>query len=109
MARASATKKKTNDDRPILTSKTVAFVVLTLAVMGLVSARLGIGPRDEAAEAARAAAASSGAEVARLTQAPPVLGQAVELADIDGWINSRATGLGTYSGQVRIVQFWTFG
>ena len=114
MARTSAKQKKrrgkVDDDRPILTSKTIAFVIFSLAVLGLVSARLGIGPTDSGSgdvEATEAAATVTTAPA--LSEAPPVLSQAAELTDIDGWINSTATGLGTYSGQVRIVQFWTFG
>ncbi len=100
------TRKKAADDRPIWTSRTVAFVILSLAVLGLVSARFGIGPSgDEDVDSGDAAELAAPA----LQAAPAQLGPSAELTDIDGWINSDATGLASYNGQVRIVQFWTFG
>ncbi len=44
-----------------------------------------------------------------LTEPPPRLGQYRELVELDGWINSNATNLASFGGQVRIVKFWTFG
>jgi thiol-disulfide isomerase/thioredoxin len=106
MARKSGNRKNRNkradDDRPILTSRTVAFTVLALAVLGLVSARYGLGPEAESTDTA-------GAVEPFLTEPPPVLGPATELTSLDGWINTEATGLGSFGGQVRVVQFWTFG
>ena len=106
MARRNNRKK--NDDRPLVTSRTVAFVVVALAVGGLVSVRFGLGPGDDREETAIESAAAVDPAPA-LPEPPPFLGPAAELENIDGWINSDATGLQSYSGQVRIVQFWTFG
>ena len=107
MARA---KKRTSNERtPVITSRTIAVVVILLAVVGLASARFGLGP-DDAAEDVVAGAEGEGEMAApALSEAPPLLGPVDELTDIDGWINSDATGLASYNGQVRIVQFWTFG
>jgi len=42
-------------------------------------------------------------------EAPPVLDGKPELTGLDGWLQSDATGLASFDGQVRIVHFWTFG
>ncbi|MDH4279654.1 MAG: redoxin domain-containing protein [Acidimicrobiia bacterium] len=110
----SKRRRSTADDRRVLTSRTIAVVVVLLAVLGLLSARFGLGPSEEPV----AATDASGDQVAEaavsppaLTEAPPNLGPAPELVDIDGWINADPTtsGLSSYGGQVRIVQYWTFG
>ncbi len=41
--------------------------------------------------------------------APPVLDPKPALANLDGWINTDATSLDDFDGQVRVVEFWTFG
>lgn len=43
------------------------------------------------------------------TTAPPMLGNALALTDLDGWLQSEVTSLDELRGQVVIVQFWTFG
>lgn len=103
-----------DDERPLLTSRTLAVVVVLLAAMGLLSARFGLGPEDEspaATETGGEPAAEAAVSPPALTAAPPNFGPAPELVDIDGWINADAAtgGLSSYSGQVRIVQYWTFG
>ncbi len=40
---------------------------------------------------------------------PPMLGNALALTDLDGWLQSDVTSLEELRGQVVIVQFWTFG
>jgi thiol-disulfide isomerase/thioredoxin len=42
-------------------------------------------------------------------EAPPMLGQAGTLEDLDGWLQTDATSLADFDGSVKIVQFWTFG
>ncbi len=112
-SRKSARKRST-DDRRIVTSRTVAFVVVLLAAAGLLSARFGLGPTEESTATSDSSADQTGEPAtapAALADAPPDLGPAPELTDIDGWINAdpSTTGLSSYSGQVRIVQYWTFG
>jgi len=102
---AKRTKKQAAEDRPVFSSRTFAVLVILLAVMGLGAARFGLGPEEEVDEVA----ASAEEPVVALAQAPEFLGPVQELTEIDGWINSDATGLASYDGQVRIVQFWTFG
>ncbi len=89
----------------MLTSRTVAVVILLLSVLGLVSARFGLGPSEDDE------AASVEATAPALAEPPPNFGPAAELTDIDGWLNAdpSTTGLASYNGQVRIVQYWTFG
>lgn len=41
-------------------------------------------------------------------EAPPMLGQAGTLENIDGWLQTEATSLEEFDGKVRIVQFWTY-
>ncbi len=43
-----------------------------------------------------------------LAEAPPVLGPAPDLVDLDGWLQTDATRFADFDGQVRVVQFWTF-
>ena len=107
-------KRSTADDRPLLTSRTVAFLVVALAAIGLLSARFGLGPQAESeitTDASGNPVAEPTTDVPALTAAPPNLGPAAELTNIDGWINADASvsGLASYDGQVRIVQYWTFG
>lgn len=40
---------------------------------------------------------------------PPILDPKPALVDIDGWINTNASSLEDFDGQVRVVEFWTFG
>ena len=42
------------------------------------------------------------------TLAPPMLGNALSLADLDGWLQSDVASLEELRGRVVIVQFWTF-
>ena len=42
-------------------------------------------------------------------EAPPILDPKPALVDIDGWINTEASSLDDFDGQVRVVEFWTFG
>ncbi len=44
-----------------------------------------------------------------VAEAPPILDPKPALTDIDGWINTDASSLDDFSGQVRVVEFWTFG
>ena len=39
----------------------------------------------------------------------PILDPKPALEDLDGWFNTDATSLNDFDGQVRVVEFWTFG
>lgn len=43
------------------------------------------------------------------SDAPPVLGQAGDLVELDGWLQTDKTEFSDFDGTVRVVQFWTFG
>ncbi len=55
------------------------------------------------------AAAPATTTVPPATTTPPMLGNALSLTEIDGWLQSDVTSLEELRGQVVIVQFWTFG
>lgn len=40
---------------------------------------------------------------------PSVLEPKPALENLDGWLNTDATSLDDFAGQVRVVEFWTFG
>ncbi len=42
-------------------------------------------------------------------EVPPMLGNALALTDLDGWLQTDISSLADLRGQVVIVQFWTFG
>ena len=46
---------------------------------------------------------------AEMVEAPPILGVAGDLSDLDGWLQTDATSFADFDGTVRVVQFWTFG
>ncbi len=113
-ARNKSRRGTANGDQRVITSRTVAVVVVLLAAMGLLSARFGLGPSEETTAATDGngdPVAEAAAVPPALVETPPNLGPATELTDIDGWINAEPTtsGLSSYDGQVRIVQYWTFG
>lgn len=106
-------------------SQFIAALIVVVAVGGLVAGRFGVGTGSDAAESP--AKPIAGGERATtdavdgttataptpdpptLVEAPPILDPKPELTGLDGWLQSDATGLDSFDGQVRIVQFWTFG
>ncbi len=52
---------------------------------------------------------TSEAEPVEPIDAPPFLDDKPPLTDIDGWINTDATSLDDFDGQIRVIEFWTFG
>ena len=57
----------------------------------------------------QAASPTTTATASAETTTPPMLGNALSLSDVDGWLQSEVTSLEELRGQVVIVQFWTFG
>lgn len=114
----------------------IAAIVLVLVVAGLVAGRI-TGDSEPAVDTAAAepaveTGASEPAAVAdatpetnaapetgsQATSAPPTtipvdaperFGHALQFANLDGWLQTDARNLDDFDGQVRIVQFWTFG
>ncbi|MEM9565064.1 MAG: redoxin domain-containing protein [Actinomycetota bacterium] len=48
-------------------------------------------------------------ETIEVVDPPPVLDPKPALTNLDGWLQTDATSLDDFAGQVRIVEFWTFG
>lgn len=87
-------------------------IVGALVVIGLVAgALLLMANRDDAADATAQPATSTTTTTSTpsTTSVPPMLGNALSLADLDGWLQSDVSSLEELRGQVVIVQFWTFG
>ncbi len=97
----------------------LAVFIGVVAIAGLVLANLDDDstPTTSSDPAAVADDASTGdagpsttaTTVAGLETAPPVLGEAGDLVDLDGWLQTDATQFSDFDGTVRVVQFWTFG
>ncbi|MDJ0953025.1 MAG: redoxin domain-containing protein [Acidimicrobiia bacterium] len=84
-----------------------AFVVIAVAVAVAVAVRSS--QTETAAPAATTAAPATTTSTAPPTTVPPMLGNALALTDLDGWLQTDVTSLEDLRGQVVIVQFWTFG
>ncbi len=86
------------------------ILLLALALVGavLLAGLLGGDDADPAssADAVTSPPTSVGPDV---TNAPPMLGNALALTDLDGWLQTEVSSLEDLRGQVVIVQFWTFG
>lgn len=117
MAERSNKKSRKARRRERSPSRILAVMVILLTLLGLGSAAFGLGPdRDDVADGVGdpdGETTAIGAEPATrfdpLVMPPALLREAPELIGLEGWINSDATGLDSFGGQVRIVQFWTFG
>lgn len=102
-------------------SQLIAVVVLVAVVAGLAIGRLG-GSDTGSVGAEAAEPASDQTTLDQSTPSDPVstkpaptepvtlerLGAARDLVDLDGWLQTDATSLDDFDGQVMIVQFWTF-
>jgi thiol-disulfide isomerase/thioredoxin len=49
------------------------------------------------------------ATITTLSEGPEVIGTAPDLEKLDGWLNTDKTQFTDFDGQIKIVQFWTFG
>lgn len=67
------------------------------------------GGEADSAESASAADDVASTDDAPAVPAPENLGPAGTLTDLDGWLQTDATQFEDFDGQVKIVQFWTFG
>ncbi|MGH1491601.1 MAG: redoxin domain-containing protein [Acidimicrobiales bacterium] len=65
--------------------------------------------RPAGADTASNGEAGSPATTVTVTEAPPLLGEKPGLDNLDGWLQTDAQEFEAFDGQVRIVQFWTFG
>ena len=96
----------------------VAVVVGLIAVGGLVLVNLGDDSEIPGVDPGSAVVADDDETSSEptttttaepLDEAPPVLGQAGDLVDLDGWLQTDATEFSDFDDSVRVVQFWTFG
>ena len=80
-----------------------------LVVLGIVIVAVGgtLLRRSSAPEAAPAPTSLQTTTTANTV--PPMLGNALALSDLDGWLQTDIASLEDLRGQVVIVQFWTFG
>ncbi len=91
----------------------IAIFVIVVAAVGLVATNLGAG--DDAEVVAQPAAEQPAADqpptkaagTAPRSETPPFFGQAGDLVELDGWLQSDATAFSDFDGTVRVVQFWT--
>lgn len=86
------------------------FISLAVAVVaGAALLAVNSGGDSPATTLEATAAVTSWTTTTTLTEAPPVLGSNPGLENLDGWLNTDNTEFSDFDGQVRIVQFWTFG
>ena len=107
--------------RGMRSSQVVAAVLVVVVLGALGASRLGSdsgagstpGPdgadRPATSEGAGSAPERPAAEARSVVQPPPVLDPKPALTDLDGWLNTGASSLDDFAGQVRVVEFWTFG
>ena len=62
-----------------------------------------------AGQEAATAEAEAAPEPEEVIEPPPILDPKPALEGITGWLNTDATSLDDFDGQVRVVEFWTFG
>lgn len=83
------------------------LLILAIAVAGG-SLFAFISNRDEVGSAV-AEEGSAADPSPTSTTVPPMLGNALALTDLDGWLQTDVSSLEDLHGQVVVVQFWTFG
>ena len=87
----------------------VLIVVAIVAVAGLLTRFGGESELAPITSAAPEAASPETTTPVTTTSAPPMLGQALGLTGLDGWLQTDIASLDDLRGQVVIVWFWTFG
>ena len=84
------------------------LILLTL-IAAIAVAAVALWPSSSNESASPTTAAPQATTAAPTTTRPPMLGNALALADLDGWLQTSVNSLEDLRGQVVIVQFWTFG
>lgn len=94
-------------------SQYVAVAIGLIALAGLVAANLDdssdVTAQEDAGAADETGEETAAAPTTSLPEAPPFLGTAGDLVDLDGWLQTEAAQFSDFDGTVRVVQFWTFG
>lgn len=93
------------------------FIAILLMVVAAGGLALAVSNRGDDADQLAMPASDGDAQAATTTEAgeppvpseaPPLLGAAGTLTDVDQWLQTDATSFEDFDGQVRIVQFWTY-
>ena len=92
-----------------MTARALILIVMAAAAAAAVIAIVGNRPDDSVAVAETVAVESTTSAAPTTKSTPPMLGNALALTDLDGWLQTDVAGLDDLRGQVVIVQFWTFG
>jgi len=87
----------------------LAILVLVLAAAGALAVRSNDPSAVAATDAAPATTTTATATTTTAAPEPPMLGQALALSVLDGWLQTDISALDDLHGQVVIVWFWTFG
>ncbi len=84
---------------------------ISLGVLVIVGAAFlgALAFRSDPAAVEVAAESGSAETTTTLDAAPPDLGLPPDVTNIDGWLNTDATEYAAFDGQIRVIQFWTFG
>ncbi len=89
------------------------FVALAIAVVAgaaLLAVNAGSESDSTTLEASAPTENSTTSEAPEPIEAPPIIGTTNPgLDNLDGWLNTDNSEFTDFDGQVRIVQFWTFG
>ncbi len=85
------------------------FIALAIAVVAGAALLAANGDDRSTTTLEATVATSEPTQAVALSEAPPVLGPNPGLEKLDGWLNTDNTEFTDFDGQVRIVQFWTFG
>ncbi len=85
----------------------LALIAIAAVVGGTLALRTSSG--DEVIAAETSPPTTTARETTTTTSIPPMLGNALALTDLDGWLQTNVSSLQDLRGQVVIVQFWTFG
>ncbi len=108
-----------------MNGRIVAGIIAVASVLGIAFAALGgsendavvgenqgVTIQDDASSPSstpeEASAGDALAESVLAGPAPENFGAAGTLVDLDGWLQTEATSLEDFDGQVKILQFWTF-
>ena len=83
--------------------------IAAVAAIAIIAATLLLVDGESDAGEPQAAVTSTAASPTTTSTLPPMLGNALSLVELDGWLQTDVTSLEDLRGQVVIVQFWTFG
>lgn len=92
-----------------MTARRAGSLVVGVVVASVWLAACGNGEEADPAGSDEAAIAAPTEAAGQIAAVPPMLGNALSLVEIDGWLQSEVASLEELRGQVVVLQFWTFG